>query len=279
MGAVVYHWDDLRHSAFDNTPLRLAAIAGSDCFYYCIAEHDLKPTAVKGFQAGKHFHFFDKPLRYLDKLVGEDPLLCADFTAVEIAVRGVPFVVMQYDIPGEQFARSQLSAITDIGPSDTILLDTTDAGLQLGYVVPQPILDEANQWFSAAKFRHVMTTLITWCIDASGLTPDPILLVNSTTAFVEIVLCAGGRMYFGNHFRVSATEDILYFVLAVLEDQETDLQSVQVKCSGPAAAATLAKLQDYLPRCDVFAYPGTAYGGDFPAVESADLMSILRCGS
>jgi hypothetical protein len=184
---------------------------------------------------------------------------------------------MQYDLPGEQFAHSQLSAITDIGPSDKILIDHTDSNLQIAFVVPQPFLDAANSWFSGAHFQHVMTTLVSWCIQYSGMTTDPVLLVNSGDGIVEIVLCNGGRMYFGNHYRISGAQDILYYVLAILEDQETPVDSVQVKCCGPAAAQTLDVLQDYLPRCDVFVYPGPAMPVGFPAVESGDLVSVLQC--
>jgi hypothetical protein len=279
LGTVVYHWDDLRHSAFDNTPFRLAAIAAPETFYYCIAVDAEHLCVVKGFRADKKYHLFDKPLGYLDRLIADDTLLCADFSTVRIAIRGVPFVVMQYDLPGQQFAESQLSGITDIGPSDTILLDETEVGIQIAFVVPQPFLDEASSWFSGASFQHIMTTLVSWCIEYSSTTTDPVLLVNAGDEIVEIVLCAAGRMYFANHYRITAAEDILYYVLAILEDQETPVDAVQVKCTGPAAEKTWKTLLNYLPRCDVFAFPGARAPIGFPAVESGDLMSVLQCES
>jgi len=104
----------------------------------------------------RKFHFFDKPLGYLAQLVQDDEMLYADFSSVQIAVRGVPFIALRPTEAGRETTVARLQEVTDISYSDEIFTDVTDEGIVIAFALPQAFSSEAHAWFSDAAIIHVM---------------------------------------------------------------------------------------------------------------------------
>jgi hypothetical protein len=279
LGKVVFHWDDLRQNAFDSTSLRLAAIAGTDAFSYCITDHNNVLCACKGFVADRKFHFFDKPLGYLDRVTADDDLLYADFSSVRLAVRGVPFVMMRAEDASHDAVVARLQEITDLSKSDEIFTDITDEGLAIAFALPQVFASEVHVWFSEASIIHLISALVICGMKYSHGLAQPVMMLNVSDGFTEVILCDNGRLLFANHYKTQGHEDVLYYALAVLQNLRIESDKVLVRCSGPAAIHAVQFLQTYISQVQHFSYPGIDYRDDYPQVETLDLISIARCAS
>jgi hypothetical protein len=278
LGKVVFHWDDLRHTAFDTSPLRLTAIAASDSFYYLISDKEGSPCATKGVVTDNKYHLFDKPLGYLGRLIGDDDLLYADFEKVCIAVRAVPFTALPSG-QADDFMRSKLLEITDLSPADGIFCDEIDDQLSLAFALPEVFSREAHAWFSNARIMHVMSALVSQSLEFSQDFADYVLIVNVTHDLIEVVLCSGGALMFANHFRISGREDVLYYVLAVLRDQDVTTGRCHVICTGHDASQVVPQLSQYFTDIEMQLSNTRGTTADFPTTETRDLISILKCAS
>jgi hypothetical protein len=274
----VFHWDDRQHSAFDDIPLRLFSIAGTESFSYCITDEHNRPCAVKGFLADSRYHFFDKPVDYLGDLIAEDPLLCAGFKDVYIAVRGVPFVVLEEAGVATDMAAGRLKGVTDLGHADRLFIDQAGGGLAIAYALPEMFLIEAQNWYSNVAVRHIMTSLVTTELEQSAYTDRKVVRVNITTDLAEIVCTRNGSLLFVNHYRVGGPEDTLYYVLAVLRQLDIAVDQAHVYCSGTATGITLPVLGRFLPHCTAET-GGKGQVAGFPVIETWDLITMLRCAS
>lgn len=275
MGKVVYSWDDRRLNAFQDSPLHLAAIAGPNSFYYTVADSGLIPGAVKGFHTHKQYHFFDRPLGYLEDLVARDTLLCADFSSVKIALRGVPFILMpssDFNIPN---ASGLLSEVTDISPADMVLKESVNEEIALVFAIPEIMVQSAWSWFSGAQIGHAMASMIKFALTKAAFSG---VLINTSEELAEIVITIAGALRFANHYRISAPQDVLYYVSAILEELETDRESISVRCCGQETAEVTRIMRSGFADCEAITFPDIP-ADDFPGIESTDLMSVLRCGS
>lgn len=280
MGKVVYHWDDLRYTAFDSAPhLRLTAIAGVDSFYYSVSDAAYMPCSAKGYHADRKYHFFDKPLGYLGQLIGDDDLLFADFDQVQIAVRGVPFIVLKPEESDHETVVHRLQEVTDISHADEIFTDITDEGIVVAFALPQRFAQEVHAWFSGASIIHAMSALMMCTLRLSRTIETPMMLVNVSAGLVELVVCQSGRLFHTNHYRITGPEDVLYYVLAVVQNLKMQHDQIVVHCSGPEVLHALPVLQTYLPHTHLFTYPDINPRSDYPAVDTADLICISKCAS
>lgn len=279
MGKLVYHWDHLKHRALDNTPLRLTAIAGVDQFSYLINDLTISPLSVKGFYADRKYHFFDKPLGYLGQLVSDDALLYEDFAQVSIAVRGVPYVALKPDEATHVLIETRLQEVTDISQQDEIYSDITDEGIVVAFALPQAFARETHGWFSDATISHVMSSLLMCMIKHSRAMAEPVMLVNTSPGFCELIFCTKGQLLFANHYRVNGPEDVMYYVLAVLQNLKVTGDDVVIKCAGPNAVHVLPVLQPYLPHIHFFSFGEINPGSDYPQVDTADLICVAKCAS
>lgn len=279
MGKLVYHWDHLKHRALDNTPLRLTAISGVDQFSYLISDATLTPLSTKGFYADRKYLFFDKPLGYLNQLVSDDALLYEDFAQVSVAVRGVPFVALRPGEASQALIETRLQEVTDISKQDEIYSDITDEGIVVAFALPQAFARETHGWFSDATISHVMSSLMMCTIKHSRAMAEPVMLVNTSHTFCELIFCNQGQLVFANHYRVTGPEDVMYYVLAILQNLQMTGAEVVVKCAGPNAVHVLPVLQTYLPQIHFFSFGEINPGSDYPQVDTADLICVAKCAS
>ena len=279
MGKVAYHWNDPRHSAFDNSPLRLAAIAGADSFSYFITDPSGKPGAVKAFTIPRKYHFFDKPLGYLPKLIGDDDLLYADFDSVMLAVRGVPFAAMDPKYANTSTMLEKLRAVTEISETDALFCDVSDENFAVAFALPEIFVRETHAWFSDTQISHAMTALMTLSIKHSRNHSEPILFINISSGLAEFVLCHDGLLLFANHYQVAGSEDVLYYTLAILQNLHVPQDQVVVRCAGQGAAMAIPVLQSYLKDVQSFSDPEINVPADFPLIDAADLIFLTQCAS
>jgi hypothetical protein len=108
---------------------------------------------------------------------------------------------------------------------------------------------------------------------------QPVMMLNVSDGFTEVILCDSGRLLFANHYKTQGHEDVLYYALAVLQNLRIESDKVLVRCSGPAALHAVQFLQTYISQVQHFSYPGIDYRDDYPQVETLDLISIARCAS
>lgn len=211
--------------------------------------------------------------------MGMDELLYADFNHVQIAVRGVPFIAVRPDETerGHLFAR--LQAVTDIQKSDVLITDSGVKDVLCAFVLPELFVRETEGWFSGTKISHLISALISEAIRLSREHDERILLVNCSGSLAEMVLCDHGNLLFANHYHIAGPEDVLYYILAILDDFHLEALHVGVECIGPAADSVHLFLQSYLPRVGLFSFHEISPRSDFPRVESADLLCVAKCAS
>jgi len=237
------------------------------------------PCVVKGFHTDRKYHFFDKPLGYLGQLIGDEDLLYADFEHVHIAVRGVPFVVLKPGEADHHTIETRLQEVTDISQLDEIYSDITDEELVVAFALPQVFAREAHAWFSDATISHVISSLMMCTIKHSRGMAEPLMLINVSPGFTELILCNQSRLLFANHYRSSGPEDVLYYALAVLQNLGMPGDQVVIKCAGPVALNTLPVLQTYLPHTHFFSFPEVHPRSDYPSVDTVDLICVEKCAS
>lgn len=282
MGTVVCHWEDFTDSAIhtssvlDQAGLRLTAIAAVDSFHYRIIDSAGSTTVSRGLTSGQRYHFFDRPLGYLDEVIAQDEILCADFEQVHLALRGIPFVMMPGLPIRKSEIRARLAEVTEINQHDQVFADKVDEHLAIGFAISQKFVEEAKTWFSQVQIHHVITAIISRMLGDPSLQTGLHMLLNAHQGFVEIVLCHNGRLAFANHYRISAQSDILYYVLAAAELREIPVADLQVCCSGTLAVDMVETLSVYLPQ--VRLYPDSVTG-DVHETRIMDLISVAQCAS
>ncbi len=237
------------------------------------------PCVTKGVTTDRKFHYFDKPLGYLGQLVGDDEMLYADFSHVHIAVRGVPFVALKPVEVNRESTVTRLQEVTDVSHSDEIFTDVTDEDIVIAFALPQAFSAEAHAWFSEASIIHVISALIMYEIKYSRAHTEPVMLLNVSSQFTELILCHQGQLLFVNHYRTLGPEDVLYYALAILQNLHLQSEHVIIKCAGTAATHALPVLQTYMPHTELFSFPDINPRSDYPNVETIDLICVSKCAS
>jgi hypothetical protein len=233
---------------------------------------------VRGYHYNKKYHFFDRPLGYLEKLASEDEFLYADFEKVHIAVRGSAFTAIHpHEVNGINI-NAKLRKVTDVGENDKVFSSRVDDDLVLAFSIPTVFEKEAHAWFSDATFGHIIAPLIRCFLDYSREVESHVLLINSSTGMAEIIVCEQGKLLYANHFRITTSEDILYFALAAIQNLKLNNEQLRVKCTGPQSTETGSVLQKYFPFVQPFTF-GDMHRPEFPQTDAADLICLSRCAS
>src|SRR5690606_28405292 len=107
-----------------------------------------------------------------------------------------------------------------------ILRDRLSDQTSLAFVIPQALVQGIWTWFSGAQIGHIMAKLGAFAL--KHLSPGT-LLVNASHELTEVVVVSDQELLFANHFRTGSPDDILYYVMAVLDELEIDRGMISVK--------------------------------------------------
>jgi hypothetical protein len=147
-----------------------------------------------------------------------DEILFEQFASKTLLVRGVPFYLSDKRLSDEHNSSSDIKSVHEVGPNDRLLHDQfRKMHSTLVYAIPDVFVQEVGYYFSKAQIRHSLTGLICSLYDrASG--GDTYLAAHVSAGWLEVAVCRSGQVVFANHYRWTKTEDIIYFLAAVIDD-------------------------------------------------------------
>ena len=215
MGEVVYQYDQTQDLS-TKPDLTLSCICGEDSFSYAIeagSSHALVAARVMTFD--KKYPGFRKPLGYLPEVIREDSILFQPFTHQTIAVRGIPFVIVEH-VEGD--GRGQLSQVAPVGPNDALIRERLphDWGVLISSV-PVALVEEVSYYFMNASLRHAIGGLIRHASDHASHAGCRIA-VNLCCSWFEVIVTDGDDLRLANHYKWSDISDVLYYLSAIQEN-------------------------------------------------------------
>lgn len=167
--------------------------------------------------------------------------------SIPIIVHPTPPVLVPRDLyqsPANQYLVNQL----DISDNDAILEDAIDDYVAL-YPFPQSKIIQLQNLGITPKFHHISKLLYTYLMRALPSVNNKMLLFLSADV-ADFVLVKDGRLQLVNSFKISATADLLYFILNIMQQFEMPLAETQVLLSGvlPDAKKSFPMLETYIPQ-------------------------------
>ncbi len=97
---------------------------------------------------------------------------------------------------------------------------------KFAYILPEEAATWAAQKFKAPELFSSRELYVNWIMQS--VSKDVLLLIVQDEA-IELIIKSKGKLQFHNHFKVNATEDILYYALYTLE--QLGINKDDIRCS------------------------------------------------
>jgi hypothetical protein len=172
----------------------------------------------------------------------------AAVNAVTIATEARFFCLLPVHLFSEQVAEASLADLSDIPFPFTAMHEILANDMVIVFAVPNAWLDWTNQVFSQSELKW--TCSLTGLLDYSlGRKPN-----DSKEVYAQIdpksflaVCVENGRLLFANHFQFKTENDLLYFLLLVMDEMGLAPETNKVWLSGSilAGSSGFEKLNRY----------------------------------
>lgn len=169
------------------------------------------------------------------------------YSKISVNYTGRQFTLVPTAFFEEKDARGLLEFNCGDTGSDIILSDEVNADIRLVYSINEGLKSTIDRLFPNHHLRHTGSVLAKLLLQSEELAGEQVLLrIDDGSLFVAAK--KDGQLLLCNHYQVQTDEDILYYVLFVLEQFELNPTAVRVSLSGLTATdSSLAKaLQKYI---------------------------------
>ncbi|MBS1637425.1 MAG: DUF3822 family protein [Bacteroidetes bacterium] len=157
------------------------------------------------------------------------------------------FTVVPVAFYTEEHSRALLEFNCGKTGSDLILSDDITPDIKLIYSIPEELKSGLDKLLPNHHLKHKATVLSRLALQADEFLTEQ-MLVDISSSSIYIVVKKAGNLLLCNHYKVHSDEDILYYILFMLEQFDLNPLSVKVSLSGQCETeSSLAKsLQKYI---------------------------------
>lgn len=271
MGEIVFQYEDSNRNILTESLLKLSAICSEDTFHYLILDHSGTPLYARCIALDEKYPYFQKPVGYLPGILDTNEPLFLEFSEVKLAFRGLPFFCTP-DAESSVPEAESLATVTDIAHGDEIFVDRVGAmHMRLAYALPAAVVNEVRLYFANAELMHVLSSHLY----AGGV----LLPAGKVTLYVildkdrfELVAVSGRDLLFINHFKWTEAADILYYIVAVMQEVDVGAGRLAVVGAGPYwSSETGSFLNAHMPGVLLEA------GATHARAQIFDLLTVSRC--
>ena len=168
----------------------------------------------------KHFQFFRKTY----------PHIYVNYSNLQFTVCPTSFCNIEHN-------RLLLEFNTGSATDKILLNDDVNANMTLIYAIEDDLKSMMDQYFPNHQIRHKLTILSKLMLSSDELSKDNMIMVVNPS-HIEIVLKQGHSIVLINQFSVKTQEDILYYVLFILEQYQLNPLTVTITLVGNSEANT-----------------------------------------
>lgn len=153
------------------------------------------------------------------------------YTKISVNYTGRQFTLVPTAFFDEKNARELLEFNCGDTGSGIILSDEVNADIRLVYSMDETLKSTIDRLFPNHHLRHTGSVLARLLLQSDELASEQVLL-HTDQGSLFITAKKDGQLQLCNHYQVQTDEDILYYVLFVLEQFELNPAMVKVSLSG-----------------------------------------------
>jgi len=206
----------------DNTPLYICLYPIENTLQVSLNEHLIN--------ALKHFQFSKKTYQH-----------------VAINYFTAQFTLCPTAFYNSENNRSLLEFNTGGTHNKVILTDDINADIKLIYAIDEDLKSFLDQLFPSHFIKHTLTVLAKLMLLSDELTKDHILL-SVHANYIEIIVKQDQKLLLANQYSIKTQEDILYYILFILEQYQLNPLTASIKIVGNinATSALISSLKKYI---------------------------------
>jgi hypothetical protein len=210
------------YNVAQNTPLYVVDYPVENTISQSLSEHLV--GAIKHFQFSKK-KYTHVLINYFDKQFTMCPTVFYDLES----------------------SRSMLEFNVGRIENKVILTDDINAEIKLVYSVDEHLKSTLDQLFPNHQLKHSLTVLSKLMLSTEEFVRENILL-SIHSNYIEVVLKQDQKLILANQFAIKTQEDVLYYVLFILEQYQLNPSSVALSIAGniDSNSALLTSIKKYI---------------------------------
>jgi hypothetical protein len=128
-----------------------------------------------------------------------------------------------------------------------VLSDDVNTTIKLIYSIEESLKSTLDQVFPNHQIKHTLTTLSKLMLQSEELIKETILL-SIHSNYIEVIVKEGTKLILANQFSIKTQEDVLYYVLFILEQYQLNPLTVSITIIGniDSNAALIISLKKYI---------------------------------
>lgn len=159
----------------------------------------------------------DSGNNYFEKLKAVE-LTQHSYQRVDIAIASRKITIAPYDFINQEDLVSIVSTAYPVGPDEEILAESIfDLGPVTAILIPSFIQEFCSVIFPGAFLHCAAAVFVKGVLRKHSRLISRQIFINMHSGFFEITVIQGLRVIYLNAFRYSASSDVLYYVIFVLE--------------------------------------------------------------
>lgn len=151
------------------------------------------------------------------------------------------------------------------------------------FALPELVFKMFRYWYPAAGFHHSGTAFINACLHEVKNTEGNSAFLNFNPLAFDIAIFKKDKLILKNTFEFQSPEDVLYYVLFVLEQLEISSQHISLKLSGDvyAGSENCSLLKKYFEKINFVSPPENRNlvlpKGDLAFYQHFALLNLYQC--
>lgn len=250
--------------------LNLSVFAGSRFFSYAIFNEDRSAVLQIGSQEISKENFPGKnTTQAIEFLISDFRLAGRKYKHADIAVMNNDFSLMPEAFASKELAKDMIgfsSGLTQIRTTDTIVFNE----LNFAFTIDAELLNLFERNFKQAVIRHSGAVSVLLMFGNHSL-KNCDLFLNFHTGSFEITAKKDQKLLFYNIFSFESNEDILYYLLFMMEQYQLSPLTVKLRLAGAVNTdSDLVKaIKRYIRNVD-FAVSDKSFSSSFASLQLAD---------
>ncbi len=128
-----------------------------------------------------------------------------------------------------------------------VLTDDINADIKLIYAIDEILKSTLDQLFPHHQLKHTITVLSRLMMQTEELIKEDVLLVVHAN-YIEIIVKQDHKLMLANQFSIKTQEDVLYYVLFILEQYQLNPVTVNITLAGniETTSVLISSLKKYI---------------------------------
>lgn len=224
----------------------------------------LFPPTVREEMIVRHFDFpapATDPLRAIEDIIYENPLLFSDFKRVECIIDNCQQILTPADLDPEATARvySELTTLSptdhpDALPDEPQIFPTGDPTCNVALLQKADIDAFIRRTFYNVRFDSRLASLIRYFLSLPNTPETPSMFIITRNGRLTLIATKTGRVLMANTFQYRTDADAAYYILACTSSLSLDPADLTLYLSGGTSALSEI-VAPYIPSISAIPFP------------------------